>query len=301
MKKSLLLVVNPNSGKTKAKKLLPKIITLLEESNYDITVKQTEKSGDAKDFVKDAFYYDLVVCVGGDGTLNEVVSGFIINKIDTPLGYIPMGSTNDFARSLKLPTNYKKAIKDIVTGSDYKIDACKFNDRYFIYVASVGIFTKTSCSISQKIKNKLGRLAYIFGGAKEVFTAKPISLKIEVENQIIEDDFLLVAIGNTRSVGGVLKFDENLVKFTDGKFELILFKYPQNLGKIFKVVKNYRKKKFDDENFRIIQSEKVKIFQKSENLWSLDGESFKGQHGEIPEISAELLPNIITFRTKDLK
>lgn len=301
MEKKLLLVVNPNSGKTKAKKLLPKIVAMLEDFGYEITVKETEKSGDAKDFVKDAFYYDLVVCVGGDGTLNEVVSGFIINKIDTPLGYIPMGSTNDFARSLKLPTNYKKAIKDIVNGADYRIDACKFNDKYFIYVASVGLFTKTSCTISQKIKNKLGRLAYIFGGAKEVFEAKPTRLKIEVNGETIEDDFLLVAIGNTRSVGGVLKFDENLVKFTDGKFELIMFKFPKKLSKIFKIMELYRKKKFNTEDFKIIQASELKIYQDKQNLWSLDGEKYQEEDDKGTEISVQLLPDIINFRTKDLK
>lgn len=288
-----LIIVNPCSGKGKAKKCAPKIKTLFENANYQMELYYTQSQGDAERKTAQTSGIELVVCVGGDGTLNEVVNGLMQNKNKISVGYIPMGSTNDFATSIGIPKNYKKAVKFILDGQDKALDICKFNDRYLTYVSACGLFTETSCSTSQKIKNKLGRFAYFLFGIKELFNHKKTHLKIEVNNEIIEDDFLFVAIGNTRQIGGVLKFKGNIVQLTDGYFELLLIKYPQNIFQLSKAVKMYNRKLWDTDTLRMIHAKELTIYDEENVLWTLDGEKYLG---ESKEHKVELIPKALTIR-----
>ena len=180
-KRKLLLIINPRSGKEKASKLRDDIIRRFEDANFSVQLMETQKKGDAVDFAKMATSNQLVVCVGGDGTLHEVLNGIMQSGNGATLGYIPMGSVNDFALSVGIPRNYKKAINCIVNGTEQNIDVCKFNDEYFSYIAAAGLFTKASYSTSQKLKNKIGKIAYLLFGIK----------KLVIERAMKFDDFVL--------------------------------------------------------------------------------------------------------------
>lgn len=288
-----LLIINPCSGKGKAKKCAQKIKTLFGKSGYDMELVFTSKRGDAEKLAKEASGVDIIVCVGGDGTLNEIVNGLMANENKIPVGYIPMGSTNDFASSIGIPKNYKKAVKFIVSGKDKELDICKFNNRYLAYVGAAGLFTETSCSTSQKIKNRLGRFAYFLFGIKELFNKKKVHLKFKIENEIIEDDFLFVAIGNTRQIGGVLKFKGNVVQLTDGFFELLLIKYPKNIFQLSRAVKLYNRKLWDTETLRMIHAKEVTVYDEDNVLWTLDGEKYLGKEKEH---RVKLVPKALTIR-----
>lgn len=275
-KQKIKLIINPTSGKGKAKKSTPKIIQLLTEGGYDVTLFETKGRGDATNFAKTCEDENMVVCVGGDGTLHEVVNGMMQRETQVPLGYIPMGSVNDFARSAGISKNIKKSISTIVNGKSYPIDVCQFSNEYFIYVSAAGIFAKTSCSTSQKLKNKLGKLAYLLLGIKEFFEYKKMHLKIVADGQEYEDDYLLVTIGNTKSIGGLLKFKGNFVQLDDGYAELLLIKYPKNVFQLARAVRKYNSHCWNSEILRFLHVKNVQVYDRNNVLWSLDGEKYNG-------------------------
>jgi YegS/Rv2252/BmrU family lipid kinase len=173
-------IFNPNSGKKKHVKMQDYIVKKLLDKFEVVDVKPTKKRGDAKTFASEACgVYDVIVVAGGDGTLNEVINGIAESEIRPKIGYIPTGTTNDLARSLKIPFNIKKALKLIIDGNSLKHDIFKANDKYGIYVCAFGIFTSASYSAKQSTKNKLGKLAYYFSGITEIGKTKkfPITLK----------------------------------------------------------------------------------------------------------------------------
>lgn len=294
-KQRVLVIINPCSGKGKANKILPSVINRLIEKDYSVDVSYTSKSKDATQFAKKDGY-NLIVLMGGDGTLNEAISGLIDSKNceNVVLGYIPMGSTNDFARSMGIPRKWKKALDVITDGDDQKIDICKFNEKYFCYVAAHGIFAETSCSISQKIKNKLGHLAYLLFGVKEVFRKNRYPIKIEVDGKTVEGEYAFLGFGNTKSIGGLLKFKDSLVELSDGLFEVLLVKYPKSLGQLTRVIGKLSKSDWQGEGLDLIHTDQVKVYPQEKMLWSLDGERYEIED----EVSIEILKQIIQIKVK---
>ena len=293
-KGNLLIIANPCSGKGKARKIAPKVASALAEAGYAVSLKFTEKRGDAQYFASE-IGFDVIVAIGGDGTLNEVVGGIVATgKKDISLGYIPLGSTNDFARSVGIPKNWRRAIRLIVEGAEKEIDVCKFNDDYFAYVAAYGMFAETSCSVSQKLKNKLGHLAYLLLGVKEVFRKNNYHIKIEVDGRLIDDTYAFLGFGNTKSIGGVLRFKDDVVEMSDGLFEVLLVKYPKNLWQLSRMLKRFSRSEWQGDGLEMIHAKKAKVYVENDMLWSLDGE----KRILKTDFEVENIPKAIKLRVK---
>lgn len=292
--KNVLVIINPCSGKGKGVKIEPKIKSALESAGFSCDVIFTERSGHATELASNASQ-DMVVAVGGDGTLNEVITGLVENKTHLPtLGYIPLGSTNDFAKSMKIPFCWKKALDVIISGAPQTIDICKFNDKYFSYVAAYGMFAKTSCSVSQKIKNRLGHLAYILFGIKEIFKKHNYKINIEVDGETIQDSYAFLGLGNTKSIGGLLRFKDEVVQMSDGLFEVLLVKYPKSLRQLTRMIKRFNTSEWVDDGLELCYAKEVKIYNNGEMLWSLDGEKYLLNGDAVVSI----VPNAINIITE---
>ena len=293
-KKKLLLIMNPCSGTKKANKYLTDILVLFGKNGYNNTVYMTEKAGDGKEYAKqNANNYDLIVAIGGDGTFNEVVAGVLKSGADVEIGYIPAGSTNDFANSLKLSKNILKAAGDIMDGSSQLIDIGSFNGRNFSYVASFGAFTEVSYKTPQNVKNTLGHMAYLLEGIKDIANLKSKHLRFVADGVVIEDDFIFGAICNSTSVGGVINLDPKMVDLSDGMFELLLIRLPKDLFELNEIVIALSSKKYNTKMITFLSAKSITI-ETCENInWTLDGEYAYGE--EI--IKVENLNKAIKFIT----
>lgn len=280
MDRKILLIMNPCSGKKLANRYLADIILLFSKNKYETLCFITAKQGEATEYAKKyANEVEKIVCIGGDGTFNEVVSGVLEANSSTPIGYIPAGSTNDFANSLSLSKNLITATEDIIMGSPKKYDIGKFGDRYFSYVASFGAFTKTSYSTPQNVKNTLGHLAYILEGIKSIPTIKSLHLKITTDDRILEDEYLFGAISNSTSVGGILTLDKSIVDMNDGIFEIILVRKPKNIIELNECIVALANKKYDKCDMITFCGTSKATIEAKENIdWTLDGEFFKGRN-----------------------
>ena len=227
--KRMLFIMNPYAGQRKANRHLADILTTFNRAGYEVIVHMTAGTGDAVRVAEEkAGEVDLITCCGGDGTFNETVTGILRSGADVPLGYIPAGSTNDFAASLKLSLNPLEAAQDIVAGQPVAYDLGQFNDRYFSYVASFGAFTRVSYATPQNVKNALGHTAYLLSSMQEISQIRNEHVRMEIDGEIVEDDFLFGAICNSTSVGGILMLDPRKVDMCDGQFEILLVRMPRN-------------------------------------------------------------------------
>ena len=277
MNKKNLIIMNPCSGKKKANKFLTDIVDTFTKDGYMNTVLTTLKQGDGTSYVKEyGAGYDLITCIGGDGTFNEVVAGLLENHMDIPIGYIPAGSTNDFASSLNLSSGIVNAVKDIVKGERIPIDIGSFNGRKFSYIASFGAFTQTSYATSQSLKNMLGHLAYLLEGAASITSIRPEHLKIEADGKIYEGDYIFGAISNSTSFGGVLKINPEYVDMGDGKFELLLVKAPKNPIDLTEIIYMLSNQDYNSGMLTFINADTFKIHANEKMAWSLDGEYQEG-------------------------
>ena len=229
MDKKLLFIYNPRAGKAQIRTKLADILDVFARDGYELSVYPTQTRNDAcriaEDHAKD---YDLVVCSGGDGTLDETVTGMIQGGVCKPIGYIPAGTTNDFAHSLHISSNILEAADVAVNGVPFPCDVGKFNDDYFVYIAAFGLFTDVSYGTKQSMKNVLGHLAYILEGSKQIFNIPSYHVRIEHDGEVIEDDFMFGMVTNSRSVGGFKGIIGKDVIFDDGLFEVTLIKTPKN-------------------------------------------------------------------------
>lgn len=279
--KKMLFVMNPYSGQRKAVKYLAEIIGLFNRADYEVMTHMTAGPGDATQVVaRRAKEMDLVVCCGGDGTFNETVSGVIESGADVPIGYIPAGSTNDFAASLKLSTNVVQAAKDIIEGQSVRYDVGRFGQRYFSYVASFGAFTKASYATPQNIKNALGHTAYVLEGINELSQIRREHVRMELDGQSVEGDFLFGAISNSTSVGGMLTLDPKVVDMADGKLEVLLVRMPTDLLEISECIRAVRTQKYDCAMITFRSAEKIKVYADPDMPWTLDGER-EGGHAQV--------------------
>lgn len=280
----MLFIMNPYAGMRKANRHLADIIALFNRADYQVQVHMTAGQGDAARIAQEnAACVDTVVCAGGDGTFNETITGVLRSGADTPIGYIPCGSTNDFAASLKLTTNIVKAAQQIVEGAPKRYDVGKFGDRYFSYVASFGAFTRASYATPQNVKNALGHTAYLLEGIQEISQLKPYHVRFELEDRIIEDNFLFGAISNSTSVGGILTLDPKQVDMTDGKFELLLVRAPKDLLEVHECVKALQKQQYNCAMMTFVSAEKLTVYADWDMPWTLDGEREQGHSTVVAE------------------
>ena len=288
--KKLLFIMNPFAGQKKANKVLPEILMVFTEAGYEIQMAMTTGAGAATRLAAEyGGEKDLVVCCGGDGTLNETITGMLRAGIQVPIGYIPSGTTNDFASSLKLSHNPVQAAKDIVEGQAVAYDVGKFGERYFCYVASFGAFTKASYAVPQTVKNALGHTAYVLGGISELSQIRNERVRMEIDGEVVEDDFLFGAICNSTSIGGILTLPPNRVDMGDGVFEVMLIRAPRNVNEIPECLLAVQNQSFNCGMITFRPARTVKITADPFMAWTLDGEKADGYQ----EITVENLHHAI--------
>ena len=276
--RKLLFLINPNAGQRKVNKALADIIGIFNDGGYETTVFMTTGPGHGTEIVEPrAKDYDLIVCAGGDGTLNETITGVLRAGADTPIGYIPCGSTNDFAATLKLSTDVVQAAKDIMAGEPVSYDVGRFHDRYFSYIASFGAFTKVSYTTPQNLKNALGHLAYVLEGIQELPQIRNIPMKLELDGEIIEGNYLFGAVSNSTSVGGVLTLNPRLVDLRDGKFEVILVRMVKDMAELSECILALQNQTYDCAAITFRSVSKLTVTQDPELCWTLDGERGEGR------------------------
>ena len=280
MEQRVLLMVNPMAGRQKIRNELLYVVDTLTKAGYETIIYTTQGKDATRDLLaeKDS-QFDRVICCGGDGTFNEILSATMHWNKRPILGYIPAGTTNDFAAGLKLPSDIREPAVNIVRGTPHTVDAGLFNTSYFSYVASFGAFTETSYSTPQNFKNALGHLAYILEGIKEIPAFTPYTVCVEADGQIYKDSYIFGAVSNARSVGGILKISDSLVDLNDGVFEVMMIKMPKTLMDLSAIVTSLTSLnplKYDPSMFLFLQTKELKITFEQEMVWSLDGERVSG-------------------------
>lgn len=281
MKKKLLFIFNPCSGKGQIKNKLMNVIDIMVKAGYEVTVHATQDREDAKRKVEEeAANYDLVICSGGDGTLDEAVTGMMQSEKKVPLGYIPAGSTNDFANSLKIPKDIVKAAHVAVEGRKFPVDVGYFNGDSFIYIAAFGLFTDVSYQTSQELKNVLGHAAYILEGAKRLHNIPSYKMRVEYDGNVIDDEFAYGMITNSVSVGGFKKLTGKNVLLDDGLFEVTLIRMPRNPVEWNEILGCLANLKDDSDLIYTFKTDCVKFLPEDVIPWTLDGE-FGGEHKNV--------------------
>lgn len=271
--KKMLFIVNPHAGKGYIKNSLLRIVDLYTEAGYLVTVYTTQCEKDATDCARSyAADYDVVVCSGGDGTLDEVVTGVLACGKKVPIGYIPAGSTNDFAKSMSIPSSKMKAASLVLEGAPFYCDVGTFNFKPFIYVAAFGAFTEVSYSTPQNIKNSMGHMAYILEGAKSLANIKSFHIRMECGGQKMEDDFIFGMITNSLSVGGMKSYQKSEVDFDDGLFEIMMIRKPRNPIELQNIIAGLLLSDPGNEMFYCFKTSKVLFVSPTPIPWTLDGE-----------------------------
>ena len=280
--KKLYFLFNPTSGKGRIREHLLEIVDIFTKAGYEVTVHPTQAQGDAQRLTEElADEYDLIVCSGGDGTLDEVVTGLIRSDSLTPVGYIPAGSTNDFAQSLQIPSNMVKAAETVVNGRAFPCDVGAFNDDTFIYVAAFGLFTDVSYQTNQRLKNIFGHAAYVMEGAKRLYDIPSYYLEVEVNGETIRDEFIYGMVSTSVSVGGVKNLMSQTVELDDGLFEVMLIRMPQNPLQLNEIMTNLvMPKSCDTPYIFTCKTDHIEIRSEDAVPWTLDGE-FGGEHKEV--------------------
>lgn len=278
--KNVLLIINPKSGKLKNKSMLFDIIDAINEEGFLVTTRITKQAGDAELFAKEGAQsgsYDTIVCSGGDGTLRETVAGVFSAESLVPIGYIPSGSTNDYARSIGIPSDMREAAKLSVRGIEHFVDLGCIDGTYFNYIASFGAFTSASYNAPQSLKNMIGHTAYVLEGIKDLANIKAISARFESDGKVYEGEYIFGAITNSTSIGGIVKIDNDLVEFNDGLFEVCLMKKPKTPVELTRIVKGAINSDFSADVYDFFKTSNLKIEMESAIDWSIDGEKFSGK------------------------
>ncbi|SHI52220.1 lipid kinase, YegS/Rv2252/BmrU family [Butyrivibrio fibrisolvens DSM 3071] len=291
----MLFVYNPHAGKATIRGHLLDIIDIFTKAGYEVTAYPTQSQGDGEKRVRDrADDYSIVVCSGGDGTLDEVVSGMMNSEFKVPIGYVPAGSTNDYAKSLKIPSVMTKAAQIVVNGNDFLSDVGTMNDKYFVYCAAFGIFTDVSYSTDQSLKNALGHAAYILQSVKELQDIKTYHMKITYGNgTVLEDEFIYGMVTNSIQVGGIQNITGKNVKLDDGEFEVTLVRKPKSLIDLPNLVGALLDSKILSSNDLInIKLRNITFESDIPVAWTRDGE-YGGEHTKVV---INNLPRAVTIK-----
>ena len=279
--KKMLFIYNPNSGMGLLKPKLSDVLDIFVKGGYEVTVYPTQKYHDAvRKMGEYEEQYDLVACSGGDGTLDEVVTGMMKREDKVPIGYIPAGTTNDFASSLHISKKMLEAADTVVNGVPFACDVGEFNEDYFVYIAAFGLFTDVSYETKQSMKNVLGHLAYILEGTKRIFNIPSYRIKVTHDGETIEDEFIYGMVTNSRSVGGFKGITGKNVVFDDGKFEVTLFKTPRNPMELNEILGALALRKINPKRMYSFKTNEIHFETEEEIPWTLDGE-FGGVHEEV--------------------
>lgn len=284
--KKLLFVYNPRAGKEMLKPRLSDVLDIFVKAGYEVTVHPTQAYRDAYYQIKEyeVGKYDLIACSGGDGTIDEVATGMMkrreMGKDVVPVGYIPAGTTNDFAKSLHIPRKPLAAADNAVKGVPFPCDIGKFNDSVFVYIAAFGIFTDVSYETDQAVKNVLGHMAYILEGAKRIFNIPSYKIKVEHDGEVIEDEFIFGMVTNSRSVGGFSNMVGKNIVFDDGLFEVTLIKTPKNPIALQEIIAALLIEQVDTKHMYTYKTKKITFDSVEEIPWTLDGE-FGGEQDYV--------------------
>lgn len=279
-----LLIVNPVSGKKLVIRYLPQIVRTLTDAGYLVTMLVTSRRGEATELA--ACYgarFDLVCCTGGDGTLNETVSGLAREGIHVPVGYIPCGSTNDFAVSRGLPSEIPAAAEAIASGRKRRFDVGRFSAGYFTYVAAFGAFSWLSYTTDQNLKNLLGHTAYILDGVKDLPKIRPQHIRMKADGRVYEGNFIFGAVCNSTSVAGTIELPSEEVDTCDGIFEVLLIRYPTTLPELDAIVRGLLAQDYSSGNIEFFHASRIEIENDPDVEWTTDGEA--AEYRRLIEIS----------------
>lgn len=268
--KHLLFIFNARSGKAQVKEKLCSIVDFYFDQDYLVTLLPIRKISNMQGILETE-KIDFIACAGGDGTLNSVVSASMQVGCEIPIGYLPMGSTNDFARTLGYDEDFSRSLRRSCLGEENWIDVGQINDRYFVYVAAFGSLAEVSYDTPQSIKNWLGHLAYILNGIQKITELKSYHIKVEADGCSVEDDFCMGFVMNSKSIGGFRSPLSDMVKLDDGMFEVFLIKTPQNILDVQRIIADLLSGNLQSEMYRYFQTGYLKMESEKIN-WTLDGE-----------------------------
>ena len=297
--KKCVVIYNPNSGKLSNRNDVKKLYQILENYGYETEMIYTEYAGHAKEITKKLKKVDLLLCAGGDGTLNEVISGNIERKDHLLLGHLPLGSVNDVAHMYGMSNNTEKNLTMLLNGVTKNIDVCLLNGRPFVYVACLGAFVDISYATPRKLKEKYGRFAYVLYGIKQLKQKlKFFNVKYTVDGKTYEDKFSFIFITNSNRVGGVNNIYDD-IKLDDNKFEVLLCDI-KNKFDILKALYHLKRKDLDKvKMFKYIKTDKIKFeFDEVPPSWCTDGEEIKHNRRDF-EISINK-DNYMVLPTKNI-
>lgn len=282
MKKKMLFIYNPRAGKSQIRSNLLDMIDIFVKAGYEVTAYPTQAQGDGIRAVteRQIGYYDMIACSGGDGTLDEVVTGMMRCEKRLPIGYVPAGTTNDFAGSLGIPRSMEKAARVIVDGRSFRCDVGGFNENIFVYIAAFGLFTDVSYETRQDMKNVLGHMAYVLEGMRKLSKVKSYAMKVTSGDRAIEGDFIFGMITNSLSVGGFKKITGDNVKLDDGVFEVTLIRRPGNPVELNTIMAAMVNRNIDTDLMECFTASELQIESAEEIAWTLDGE-FGGRHSRV--------------------
>lgn len=287
--KRALLIINPVSGRRFIIRFVTKIVRRLMDAGYLVTAVTTGAKGDATAFARDLGPFDLVVCAGGDGTLHETVGGLLLADNSVPVGYIPCGSTNDFAVTHGIPILIPEAIQRAAMGSVRRFDVGRFGEAHFLNTAAFGAFSWMAYTTDQTRKNVLGLTAYVLDAAKELPRLKPRHMRINVDGVTYEGDYLVGAICNCTSVLGIVSLPEGFVDTCDGMLEVFLIHFPRTLPELESIVRSLVFGTFSSPMLTLTQGREITVSSDEPCIWSLDGES----SGEITRASVSAVPGFL--------
>lgn len=279
--KKLLFLYHAGSGKGKIKSKLSDILDLFVSAGYTVTVRPTQSRGDATEYIsRYGNEYEKIVCSGGDGTLDEVVTGLVNAGITKPIGYIPTGSTNDFASGIGVSKVLLKAARDVLYGDLFRCDLGVFNSRPFIYVAAFGIWTEVSYATDQRFKNAFGHMAYVLEGIRSIGNIRSYQMSVVTGQNIIKDEFIYGMVSNSCSIGGYKIFPKDEVQMDDGEFEVFLVKSPSNPAELNELITSLLAQEMDPAYFYYFKASEIEFHAEEEVAWTLDGEN-GGTHKEV--------------------
>ena len=291
--KKAFLIINPVSGKKQVLRHIPEIIRVFMDAGYLVTTAVTARRGEATELTRRyAADYDLVCCTGGDGTLNETLSGLALEGLRVPLGYIPCGSTNDFAVSRHLSTDIPTAARLIASGASARYDIGRFGEHFFSYVAAFGAFSWLSYTTDQNLKNVLGHTAYILDGIKDLPKIKPYHVRLTADGRLYEGDYIFGAVCNSTSIAGTLELPADVVDTLDGKFEVLLIQSPKTLLDLDLMVRGLLTQDYSHPLIDFFQAEDIYVENPVGLEWALDGEG----PGVYDTVHISPIPGFLTLQ-----
>jgi diacylglycerol kinase (ATP) len=276
--KKMLFIMNPKAGRTTLKNSLVDVLEVFCNNDYDVRTYLTKSADDAERVVaEEGVGYDVIVCAGGDGTLGNTVAGFMKSGLKVPLGYIPCGSTNDFARSMEIPMTAVEAAEMVVGAEPFSVDIGSLNDKYFVYVAAFGVFSDTSYATPQNMKNIFGHAAYVLQGIKSIANIPSYKMKITIDGETQEGEFIFGMVSNSISVGGFKSITRKGVEFDDGLFEGVLIRTIKTPADLERVVRALLTGDISEKSMVSFRASNVLFEAEDPVAWTCDGE-FGGEY-----------------------